>query len=340
MPTANEVMRIAKKQIGYKEYPANSNKTKFGRKFGANGEPWCFIFEWWCGWKAAKKYGGRNPFPHNSNAAYGQDEIVSKMGGKWIMKKTTSKAERKAALKRYKRGDCVDFDFGRFDAYRRHTGLVDKVEDDYVYCIEGNTTPDGQSGPQSNGGMVCRKKRHYTDICSAARPKYDKSKRARIYETAKALAWPFGTPKEKYEYPGGRATKAFRKAIKDVYPNRDSWSTQPSKGASCDVFVGTVIRASGVDKSWPRGLDEIEAHCKKHRKKWKKIRTAKRSRMKPGDVIYQIFDSGAGHVSIYLGGNRIANAHYYGKTYGVVQKFSNHVRSASQCRKSYVYRPR
>lgn len=342
MPTANEVMAIAKKQIGYKESPANSNRTKYGRQFGLNGEAWCFIFEWWCGWKASKKHGGSNPFPHNANAAYGQDDIVNKMGGTWVLKKTTSKQARKDALKRYRAGDCVDFDFGAYDAYRRHTGLVEKVVGDYVYCIEGNTTKDGKSGSQSNGGQVCRKKRHYTDICSCARPKYDKekSKNEKIHATAKDLAWPMGTPKSKYAYPDGSATKEFRKAINEVYPNRDSWSRQPRVGASCDTAVGTVVRYSGVDKSWPRGLDEIEAHCQKHKDKWKKIKTANEKKMEPGDVIYQIFNSGAGHVSIYMGHGRIANAHYYGKTYMVIQGFNAHVRSASQCRKSYVYRPR
>jgi len=172
MTTAKKVMDIAKSQVGYRESPANSNRTKFGKAFGLNGEPWCFIMEWWCGYKADPK---NNPFPHNSNAAWGQDEIVSKKGGKWIMEKNKSRSTRKAALKKYRHGDCVDFDFGAMDAYRRHTGLVDYVSGDYVYCIEGNTTPDGKKGSQSNGGMVARKKRHYIEICSCARPRYSDS---------------------------------------------------------------------------------------------------------------------------------------------------------------------
>lgn len=170
MPTAKQVMAIANAQIGVKESPKNSNKTKYGKAFGENGVPWCFIFEWWCGDSAAKKYGGENPFPHSSNAAYGQDDIINKKGGKWVMKKTKSKATRKAALKKYKLGDCVDFDFGNMSAYRQHTGLVDSVEGYYVWCIEGNTS---KSGSQSNGGMVVKQKRHYTAICSCARPNYD-----------------------------------------------------------------------------------------------------------------------------------------------------------------------
>lgn len=169
MATAKQVMNYARSQIGYCESPKNSNRTKYGKAFGVNGEPWCFIFEWACGNAVDKK---NNPFPHNSNAAYGQDEIVSKKGGIWIMKKNRSRSARKAALKKYKEGDCVDFDFGAMDAYRRHTGLVDHVAGEFVYCVEGNTTPDGKSGSQANGGCVAMKKRHYSAICSCARPKY------------------------------------------------------------------------------------------------------------------------------------------------------------------------
>lgn len=343
MPTASEVIAIARKQIGYKESPANSNRTKYGRKFGLNGEAWCFIFEWWCGWKASKKHGGTNPFPHNSNAAYGQDDIVSKMGGTWVMKKTTSKTTRKEALKRYRAGDCVDFDFGAYDAYRRHTGLVERVEGDYVYCIEGNTSPD-QNGSQSNGGMVCRKKRHYTEICSCARPKYDKetSKNEKIRRMAKACAWEFGTPYSKRAYPNGHKKKAYAKALDIAYPNRSGWGNQTRAGASCDVFVGTVIRASGVDKKFPRGLDDIGPYMKtKHfKQKWKKIKNPKRKQLKPGDVTYQIFHDKIGHVTIYMGGNKVANAHYYGRSYPVIEKYSSKVRSASNTTRFYAFRPR
>lgn len=451
MPTAKKVMDIARSQIGYKESPANSNKTKYGKAFGMNGVPWCFIFEWWCGEKADKN---NNPIPHNPNAAYGQDEIV-KNGGTWVMKKNTSKAVRKAALKLYKEGDCVDFDFGRMDAYRRHTGLVDYVSGEYVYVIEGNTTADGKPGSQSNGGMVCRKKRHYTYICAAARPAYSdavkpvkptpdpvtkplqvdgimgyqtvcrmqkwlgtsvdgeigpntvralqkkvgakpidgkwgkntskkfqkflnqhgaklevdgifgkasvramqvylnkvyakptptpapkpatKTKAQKIVEMAKACAWPAGTASSKYKYPGGSATDAFKAAIKKAYPDRSSWGKQTRAGASCDVFVGTVTRAAGVDPEFPRGLDGVEKHCKGS-KYWQTIKgITKMSQLKAGDVIFQLYKGGGGHIFIYLGDGKIANAHYNGKTYGIQQKFSTTV-SPSKCSVYNVYR--
>lgn len=51
-------------------------------------------------------------------------------------------------------------------------------------------------------------------------------------------------------------TAAFKAALNKVYPNRGSWGSAAKKGKSCDVFVGTAIRASGLDKNYPRGLAE------------------------------------------------------------------------------------
>lgn len=162
-----DVMRIALRQYAYKESPAGSNNTKYGKAFGMNGQPWCFIFEWWCGEQAEVS----NPFPHNANAAYGQDEIVTKKGGKWVMEKTASNATKKKGLSRVKYGDCVDFDFGKGNKYRQHTALAVGRSGDYYVCIEGNTS-FGDSGSQSNGGCVALRFRHYTQVCSIARPKY------------------------------------------------------------------------------------------------------------------------------------------------------------------------
>lgn len=447
MAKANEVLKVAVSQIGVKESPANSNKTKYGKAFGENGVPWCAIFLWWC-FQQAK---AGSLFPHNSNAAYAQDQIVSKCHGSWVMKKNTSKATRKAYLKKAKAGDVVTFDFGRMDAYRQHIGIVEKVSGDYLICIEGNTS---QHGSQSNGGMVCRQRRLYTSVCAAARPAYEgaaiiippkpepvtkpltvdgilgyqtacrmqnwlgttvdgeigpntiralqkkigakpvdgkwgkhtsavfqrylnkngaspkladdgvfgknsvralqtflnkyyapkpkpeptpaaKTNAQKICDQAKACAWPYGTPKSKYSYPNGSATDAFKKAIEKAYPNRNTWGTQTRKGASCDVFAGTVIRSSGYDTSFPRGLDEVEKHCKGN-PKWINTGIKDLSKLQPGDVVFYLYDGG-GHIYIYVGDGKIANAHYRGKTYGIIQKLSA-VRKPSQTKKFIVYR--
>lgn len=433
MTKASDVLKVAVSQIGYAESPKNSNKTKYGAWFGENGVAWCAIYLDW----VFDKAGAGSLYPHNSNAATAQDYVVSKCGGTWIMKKNTSKASRKAYLAKAKAGDIVDFDFGAMDAYRRHIGIVEKVSGNQIICIEGNTTPDGKSGSQSNGGMVCRKTRSYLSICSAVRPAYNakpktkptvlpslpkrgwlqkgdkgaevakmqniliyfgfscggcgadadfgsgtkasviafqrkyglsqdggwgtkcnakasellgikpapkpapkpvtKTSAQKIAEKAIECAYPSGTAKSKYTYPNGSPKPEYKAALNRAYPDRSSWGKQTRAGASCDVFVGTVIRDSGIDKSFPRGLDGVEKHCKGNAK-WKLTGIKSESSMQRGDVIFQIYSGGGGHIAIYLGNGKVANAHYNGKSYGIIQKYSNEIMSASKCKTFNVYR--
>ena len=162
-----------------------------------------------------------------------------------------------------------------------------------------------------------------------------KSSGEKISDKAKQLAWPYGTDKDKCRYPSGSATAAFKQAIEKAYPDRRGWGKQTRAGASCDVFVGVVVRASGIDPTFPRGLDGVVKHCKVN-SRWKLTGIKSTSKLEPGDVIYQEW-SGGGHISIYVGGGKIANAHYVGKTYGVIEKASN-LKSANKCQIYNVYR--
>lgn len=164
MKTANDVVKVAVSQIGVTESPKNSNRTKYGKAFGENGVPWCAILLWWCFYKAKAS----SLVPHNSNAADFQD-LIPKMGGAWIMRKTASTKRKKEYLKQAKKGDIVTFDFGANDLYRRHVGIVESITGNYLICIEGNTS---LRGSQSNGGMVCRQRRIYSSVCAAVRPAY------------------------------------------------------------------------------------------------------------------------------------------------------------------------
>lgn len=159
----DKVLKVASGQIGYKE--AKNGSNKYGKWFGANFEPWCAMFVVWCFAKA----GLAKLVSHNSNAAYLQDDIVNKRGGKWIMKKAYNNATKKKNLTKFKKGDIVTFDFGACDGYRRHIGMIESVSGTNLITIEGNTS---KAGSQSNGGFVERKTRSYTLICAVARPAY------------------------------------------------------------------------------------------------------------------------------------------------------------------------
>lgn len=407
MATRSKVIKIAQSQIGVKEFPANSNRQKYGKAYGMNGVFWCAQFVWWCAWKADGKV--TRTVAKAASADTIQDITVRKYGGSYVMKKNRSSSTRKAYTKKAKAGDIVSFDFGAMDAWRDHVGLVDHVEGDYIYCIEGNTTPDGKKGSQSNGGMVALKKRHYNAICCAVRPRWGDTPKPkkptgkytgtiptptlkngskgeqvkylqkflnwytgakldvdgefgpatgyqlerfqetegietdRIYgkishskakayyqakkkvpvtkgtklsNMAKACAWKYGTKRSVYTYPTGKPMPEYQAALKVAYGDRKGWSKQTKAGASCDVFAGTCIRASGIDKNFPRGLDQQMPYLKEHTEKWQKILPKSKADLKIGDVIVWRKSNGTGHICIYVGDNKICEAGYKTKRYG------------------------
>lgn len=436
--TALQVMRTALQQCGYKEHPAGSNKTKFGKWYGWDGVPWCGEFVSWAGSQPS----GDNPIAKSANAADIQDVTVRSKGGKYILKQTASNTKKKDALSKYKFGDSISFNFSG-GSKRNHTGLIVGVKGSTIYCIEGNTS-FGDRGSQSNGGCVALRARSYTTGVCVVRPKYSahkwhtpttpytgnipsglivyrdkgtqvkrlqkalswangynlepdgefggktlaevvifqvahgltpdgefgsksiaklkalidkhkpkgtlevigkveapttkatpkkKTKAQKIVERAKKDAWKYGTPKSKCGYPNGKRRKQYVKDLQTAYGDRKGWGKQTKAGASCDVFVGTVLRVT-VDKKFPRGRDEQTPYLKKS-KKWKRV---SRKKKKPGDIIEQKYNNGGSHIMIYLGNNKVANAHYNGKTYGVIEKASKIIHPASKCKFYRVYR--
>lgn len=147
---------------------------------------------------------------------------------------------------------------------------------------------------------------------------------SKIEAKAKELAWKKGTAEEKYAYKGGSATAAFKKALDKWFPKHKSWGTAPSKGASCDVFVGTVVRASGLDKDFPRGFDEQWKH--KPSAKMEKLtfeNVSPKSVCEAGDVILYWKDSkGESKHVLIVGkdseGKLVIYEAQYEKTYGHV----------------------
>ena len=151
--TVKKILKIAKSQIGYKESPPNSNKTKYGKAYGLNGRPWCVIFIWYLFYvgKAEKL------FYDGKKTAYAPDLW------KWFkkIKRATKKIEKA------KPGDIVFFDFNA-NGIPDHVGIVEKVlTGGYVQTIEGNTGTNN-----TNGGQVQRRKRHKSVILGFGRPKY------------------------------------------------------------------------------------------------------------------------------------------------------------------------
>ena len=158
MATANELLAIARKQIGVCESPPSSNNVRYntwyyGREVMGSAYPWCMAFVQWVFAQAGVKLPLRT-------ASCGQLMNAAKAAGCWV---TTG----------FLPGDVVIYDFPG-GAATDHCGIVETELPDYgVQSIEGNTS---QSGSQSNGGQVCRKNRPSKYIVGAIRPEFDPEK--------------------------------------------------------------------------------------------------------------------------------------------------------------------
>jgi len=147
-----------------------------------------------------------------------------------------------------------------------------------------------------------------------------------IASEAVKLAWPLGTSRSKYRYGGGGApTGLFKETIARVYPNHMHWKIKQTRwGASCDVFVGTVVRGCGYDMNFPKGLRHDYSYLPRS-SKFKKVSL---SDLQPGDILLYAFKGGGGHICIYVendnGTGYITNAHYHGKTYGMSERTNPH----------------
>jgi len=136
----SKIVSIAQSQIGTKEQPSGTNKTKYGKWFGLDGVAWCGIFVSWCYDQAGKPL-GRIGFLNGFAGCQTAAAHFKKKG-----KITTSPVA----------GDIVFYDWngdGRYD----HTGIfVNWTSKDTFRAVEGNTA----IGNDSNGGEVMERERN------------------------------------------------------------------------------------------------------------------------------------------------------------------------------------
>ena len=153
MATAKEILAVARGELGYKESPAGSNRTKYGTWFGLNGQPWCMLFIQWVFTQA-----GAESLLAARTASCGAFMRAAQSTGRWV-------------TSGYQPGDVVIYDFPGGGA-TDHCGIVVTALTTGVRAIEGNTA----SGDDSNGGEVMERTRPEKCIVGAVRPRYDEEK--------------------------------------------------------------------------------------------------------------------------------------------------------------------
>lgn len=150
MTTAEQFLDACRAELGYREDPPNSNKTKYAPIAGhANGYAWCATFE-----VAMAKQAGLELPPGVAETAYTWTALSC-----W--------REAKQADPHPQVGAWAYFEIGN-----GHTGVVESFTDTTVTTIDGNTARDGSNGSDSNGGEVARKTRSRALVAGYGLPAY------------------------------------------------------------------------------------------------------------------------------------------------------------------------
>lgn len=153
MGTVKDVLLTAKKELGTKETPPNSNNVKYNdwyynRKVSGVGYPWCMVFCQWvydqCG----------VPLPTRTASCTAMLEAAKKA--------------RCFVRSNYQPGDLILFDFKGKPNTPQHCGILISSNGVVYNTIEGNTGTTNDA----DGGMVMLRQRRYSQIAGAVRPKF------------------------------------------------------------------------------------------------------------------------------------------------------------------------
>jgi len=150
MTTRTQFINAAAAELGVKESPRGSNRTKYTKAFGLTGA-WCAIFIWWVALKV------------------GVGDTKKTVTGSFASCQATLTAlRRQGRIRANKRdarpGDVVFFQFDR-DSAVDHIGIVVEASAAGLVTIEGNTSST-TAGSQSNGGMVARRWRTWSTVAA------------------------------------------------------------------------------------------------------------------------------------------------------------------------------
>lgn len=156
--TAEQILTLARKEIGTTEAPPNSDNVKYntayyGRKVSGGSYAWCAVFLWWL----FREAGAPELYFDGVKTAY-----CPTLLGYYQYKGQVVTGE-------YCPGDIIFFNFNGKNA-AGHVGLCEAFDGTYITTIDGNTG----EGNEANGGAVMRRRRHKKYIVGAARPSYSK----------------------------------------------------------------------------------------------------------------------------------------------------------------------
>lgn len=150
----------------------------------------------------------------------------------------------------------------------------------------------------------------------AAKKAVKQSNADKLLKKMKELAWAYGTAKKKYEYKTGAPKDVCKKAMKKY-----GWADNKAEMSDCGNFVSTVVRESGVDKSF-KALHGVKTPFPKTETKFKIVFKGKKipsGTLKAGDIIRYKKTNGKQHAMFYYGDGKVCEASHH-NLFGVIRK--------------------
>lgn len=196
MSSANEILKIASREVGYDRFKDPLHGSKYGRwyadmtkspYFGQNGVPFCAMGVSWVFAQAGQKC------PVLPTASVTTEYNGAKRAGIVLANKREARP-----------GDLVIFDWANVAGPCDHIGIVEVNYGGYIQTIEFNTS----NGNDTNGGKVARRTRAWGVVQAIVRPPYEVGVQTKPApgqiavdgwwgnETTLALQKIFGTPQD------------------------------------------------------------------------------------------------------------------------------------------------
>lgn len=324
--TADMVIATARAEVGVKESPRNSNKVKYNRWFYGNNTSayWCCTFVCWV-------------FAHVKETA----KPVPKPTGKYTGTVPIP------TLKKGKKGDSVRLLQKFLNWYHPEWKLA--VDGDFgtltdnavrIFQLTEGLEVDGIFGKNSYARAVSYEapKKPVTKSTSAPKPAAKPAAKAtgaqKIISKCKELAWAYGTAKKKYAYKTGAPKKVCKVAMKKY-----GWADSRAEMSDCGNFCSTVVRESGVSKSF-KALHGVKTPFPKSEAGFTLVHSGKAipsGLLKPGDIIRYKKQNGKQHAMMYYAAGKVCEASHKNR-FGAIVKDTKRYNTQSKKNTIQVFR--
>ena len=329
--TADMVVATALAEVGIKESPKNSNRVKYntwfyGKEVKGDAYPWCMTFVQWCFAHAKEpakpfvkptaKYLGTIPKPTLKKGSKGEGVKQLQKFLTWYGIKTTPDG---------KWGKNTDKSFAKWQKIEKLT--VDKVygKKSYARALTYKSAVSAKKTTASTKTSTAAKK-----------PVKSTTNAQKLLKKMDELAWAYGTPSKKYAYKTGAPKAVCKKAMKKY-----GWADNKAEQSDCGNFLSTVVRESGVNKTF-KALHGVKTAFPKTEKGFNTVLSGKKipdGFLKPADVIRYKKTNGNQHAMFYYGNGKVCEASHH-NLFGCIRKDSKRYNTQSKKSTIQVLRPK